>query len=72
MNNLPCIFKQRWAAAVEHPSLCQWHSVSVWFEDAARIFEKHPHTRHMAADLHQLAAEARRNALGLQPVEVAA
>lgn len=72
MNNLPFIFKQRWAAAVERPSLMQWHSVAVWFEDAARSFENHPHTRHMAADLRELAAKAWREVAALQPVEVAA
>lgn len=72
MQNLPGIIQQRWAAALERPSIPQWRSLAVWVENFADLCAEHDETRHMVAALRELADEAWRNCRDLLPVEVAA
>lgn len=71
MENLPGIINQRWAHALEHPSLLQWWSIAVWLESFASTCDEYDDTRHMVGPLRELAAEAWRNAREMLPVEVA-
>lgn len=72
MDNLPGIIKQRWSAVCEAPSLPRWRSLAVWVENFADICEAHAETRHMVSELRDLADEAWRNMVALQPEREAA
>ncbi len=64
---LPAIIHQRWAAACAEPSIPQWRSLAVWVENFADTCAEHPETRGMVAELRELADEAWRNMVALQP-----
>lgn len=72
MDNLPGIIQQRWAAACAEPSIPRWRSLAVWVENFADICEGQPETQHMVAELRELADEAWRNMVALQPEREAA
>ena len=70
--NLPGIIQQRWAAALENPTIPQWRSLAVWVENFADVCDGAAETRHLVPQLRELADEAWRNMVALQPAEVAA
>jgi hypothetical protein len=66
-DNIPGIIQQRWAAACEAPSIQQWRSLGAWIENFADLCAAYPNTRPLVPQLREMADEARRNMVALQP-----
>ncbi len=69
---LPGIIQQRWAAACESPNIPRWRSLAQWCENFADLCAAHPETAHLAGPAREMADEAYRNMVALQPVREAA